>query len=1173
MERRRSAQWGQGWCSSLFRFQGLLGAVGTLALVVVSGCGGANEADVALITGNPVQTSSPGVPASPRASASPPPTASPTPGEPAALRFAGAQPATIGVRGSGLPEQSTLTFQVTDALGIPVGGVAVNFTLADGADESIAPTQGVTGADGNVQVVLTSGDRAVSVQITAAVDSVTPPLTVRSTAVIILGGPPSQLHFSLAHQFHNISGRVTFGLTDQITAFVGDRFGNPVPPGTAVSFTTTGGVIGNPMTTNALGQATATLVSQAPVPSNGIVSTLATTHGERPFVDANVNGVCDAPDQMLAVSEPFYDANCNGVRDEGEDFVDLNEDQSFNDDQGPGTRACTDQVVLFDSICTTFSGPTRALLTASDSGPIAAGGSRDFTLIISDNPDPIGNPGAGNPIVGGSTVSISISGARGRVLGVGEFTLPDTQTNNRIINGVNRFHFSVVDNAPTSSTAETDAVIVTVRSDPGLPAGGNGSVSLEHVMTFLGAEPTRTPTPSPTPAAEPPAIVPGNAILSAGSGAPPSGCNGGTQTFVVTGGSPPFAVFGGGGCVSVSSVPSSGGSFVFTAGNTTGSFSVIVTDSISRTAAASLTILGPPTPTVTVTLAPTLTPTPTITPTATPATVHIQVALFVNQASSNGDGTLSSVVSALVTDETGAAVGNGVPVQFSLIAPVLAGVSVTSPGLTGQAAPCTLGFPVFAQPGDALSCIKYDQARQGQTVTVQALVQTPSGPLTSTQVITLPDLRPTPTPTVTPTPSPAPTLRPSSIQFVSATPVAIGVRESGLPEQSSLTFRVTDAIGNPVAGTTVNFTLTAVDDETIHPLQVVTDRDGLARTTLSSGARASTLRVVAGADSDGNGSPDLFAQSTAVAVFGAPPIQSRFSIAAEKLNVPGRVLFGVRDPISAFVNDRFGNAVPPGTAVTFVSNGASVVNQTATDSDGVAKATLLTEQDIPPTGIVTVLAFTRGEETFHDNNGNGVFEPAIDTLEGDNLPEPFIDFRPLPVSDASCLIPPPSPFCNGSYDVGPLFELFVDDSDDGIWSTQGANGIWDNDILVFDFIPVTFSGPLVSPVASPTTFAIPNGGAQAFTIEVHDDLFNPLVGGSTITVTVNGGTVSGSPITVPDGESFNRLVDGLNRFTFVVGDAEPAEDPPQPPAAATVAVTVTSENGNGTFIVASGTID
>jgi hypothetical protein len=209
-----------------------------------------------------------------------------------------------------------------------------------------------------------------------------------------------------------------------------------------------------------------------------------------------------------------------------------------------------------------------------------------------------------------------------------------------------------------------------------------------------------------------------------------------------------------------------------------------------------------PTSTATFTSTPTLTPTSTLTgtPTATPAAAHIQVALFVNQASSNGDGTLSSVVSALVTDATGAAVGNGVPVQFSLAAPVPAGISVTSPGFTGQAAPCTLGFSVVAQPGDALSCVKYDQALGGRTVTIQAVVQTPSGPLTSTEVITLPDLRPTATPTftptATPTATPTPTLAAAQIQ------VALFVNQASSNGDGTLSSiisaLVTDATGAAV---------------------------------------------------------------------------------------------------------------------------------------------------------------------------------------------------------------------------------------------------------------------------------------------------------------------------------------------------------------------------------------
>jgi hypothetical protein len=406
---------------------------------------------------------------------------------------------------------------------------------------------------------------------------------------------------------------------------------------------------------------------------------------------------------------------------------------------------------------------------------------------------------------------------------------------------------------------------------------------------------------------------------------------------------------------------------------------------------------------------------------------------------------------------------------------------------------------------------------------------------------------------------------------MSAAPAAIGVRASGLPEQSVLTFRVNDANTNPVAGATVTFVVSSVGGENVDPVSGVTNAQGLVTTTLTSGVRATAVRVTARVDVDNNGTPDVFSQSTAVSVFGAPAARNRFSVSGERQNVAGRVTFGLEDEISAFVNDRFGNAVPPGTAVNFVSNGASVVASVPTDNNGVASATLLTEGEIPPTGIVTVMAFTRGEEGFLDNNGNGIFD-AGDTVTTDDVPEPYIDFRPLPGLDGGCPIFAPSSLCNDLFDTNTLFESFIDTGSlNGTWGTQGNAGVWDDEIFVFDVIPITFSGPLALPVASPSNFVVANGGAVAFSLTVHDDLVKPLVGGSTISVTSNNGTIVGGSITIPDGSSFNQLIDGLTRFGFVLTDGDPTDA--DPPAAASITVTVTSQNGGGTFIVASGTVD
>ena len=1378
--------------------------------------------------------------------------------QPAAIQFLDAQPTVIGVRGSGLPEQSKLTFLVTDGTGAPRPGVLVMFSIPRIADESITPNQVATDKDGKAQVTLSSGERAMTVQVTAQVTTPASTLITRSTQVSILGAPPSQPNFSLTHSLANISGRVSFGIQDQLTAFVADRFGNPVPPGTAVNFTTKGGAIGNPTTTNNLGQSTATLISQAPVADNGIVASLATTNGERPFIDLNGSGVCESQDTLLPVSEPFYDTNCNGVYDPGEDFIDLNGNQRFDSDQisdPSGQPTCGDQLVLFRSICTTFSGPTAAVLLNSGSSTVEAGGSRDFTLIISDNPDPIGNPGVGNPIVGGSTVTMTVQGGRGQVLGVSSFTIGDAQTNDHIIDGVNRFLFTVGDNAPDSATSVPGAVVVTIASAPGsLPGGGNGSVTLQSPITFLVAPtptstvtPTTTVEPTVTPTPIPPAIAPTHTTLAAGSGAQPDSCNGATQAFVVSGGSPPFTVFTGGGCVSTTSVPESGGSFTFTAGNTLGDFSVTITDAIGRTTSAGITVLGPPTPTVTPTAPPTVTPTATQTGVPTAGAAFVKLDLLVNQRSDNGDGTFSSVLSALVTDASGVVVGDGVPVQFSLVNPI-SGLSVTSPGFTNRAQPCTVNFTVVPQPGDALSCIKYVQSLQGSTITVRARVQTADGGFVEdTTAIVLPDLRPTATPTVTPTqPTPTststssptatttpglpaiaplgatlfagvgapptscdgatqtfvvtggsppftlsttggclststvstsggsftvsagtalgnfsvtaadslgrpatanltiqgapaafiqvdlfennrsdngdgtfssvlsalvtdssgavvgdgvpvefslvnpvsgvsvtnpgftnkpqpctvnftvvpqpgdalscikytqglqgstiqvrarvknalgavienvrtitlpdsrptatptitntPTITPTgtvtptststttalptatgtatppagSIQFISAQPASIGVRGSGLAEQSAMTFQVNNTLGLPIPGVTVQFAINGTGSETLNPTSAVTDANGQVVTTVTSGIQASAVRVVASLPSN----PGISAQSTAVSVLGAPPAWNHFSVAAKQLNIQGRVAFGLEDQISAFVNDRFGNAVPPGTAVSFTTNAASVVNPTATDASGVATATLLTEGMVPPSGIVQVMAYTRGEESFLDNNGDGIFD-AGDSILTDDRPEPFIDFRPLPPGDAGCSVLAPSWLCNNRFDSGTQFERFVDTNNNQVWDSgpppngtlgQGTHGVWDNNIFVFESFPVTFSGPTQTPIldscsAPPcASFAIANGGAISFTIEVHDDLLNPIVGGSTISVSSSAGTISGGSITVPDGESFNRLVPGLTQFTFVLADAD-SKTVSVPPAPATVVVTVTSPNGNVTAIVANGTVE
>jgi hypothetical protein len=1110
-----------------------------------------------------------------------------------------------------------------------VGGVQISPASTVTDDQGIARTTVLAGTLATaVQVTATvdvNGDGTFEV-----VNQFTP--------VNIVGGLPNASRFSLAAGFLNIAGRVTFGLQDGLTAFLNDHFGNAVVPGTAVNFTTNGASVTTQVATDDSGRATTTLISEGGVPDNGIVTILATTRGEEAFIDSNGNGVHD-PDEPFTDSpepfidfngngrydppEPFTDTNGNGKWDPGEPFTDTNGNGRYDDNanehfidvngngvwdaaQTPGVW--DDNALISTTAEVTMSGQTTALLTPI-SFTIPDGGAQQFTLMASDADL--------NPLVSGSTISFELVGQGARLVGVpSSVTLPDAESFGALLPGLNTFDFAVVDAMPGQRTAAVPlSVNVTITSEGGAAPGGNGSLFLSASGVLL-PPPTGTPfptatvtptetltptptasftptlTPTPTVTATPtntasatptdtpglPAISPLQATLLAGVDAAPN-CDGQSQQFTITGARPPFTLSATGGCLSATTVDA-GAMVTFTAGDTVGSGMLQVTDALNRTTSAPISIRGA-------------------------LAAFVRVDLFVDQRSDNGDGSFTSVLGALVTDTTGVTVADGVPVTFTLVNPV-SGVSVTSPGFTNQAAPCNVGsLTVVPQPGDALSCIKYVQSLQGTTVTVRARVRAAGGTvIEDTETITLPDNRPatatptqptptvtqtgtvtgtstpsvtgTPPPTSTATATPTATLPAASVQFVSAVPTAIGVKASGLAEQSVLTFRITDANTNPVRGLPVTFTLTALGGEMVNPTMAVTDDNGQVTTTLTSGTRTTSVQVIAHVDANGDGMPDLSAQSTAVAILGAPPAQTRFSVAPELLNIAGRVTFGLSDTISAFANDRFGNAVPPGTAVSFITNGASVVNPTTTATSGVSTATLLSEGQVPPTGIVTITAFTRGEEGFLDNNGNGRFDPGIDTITTDNEAEPFIDFRPLPPLDSGCAIPPPSPFCNLAFDPMTPFELFVDANSDGVWDTQGTSGQWDDNILVWDTATVTFSGPLVAPftqtegnVQPVNNFVVENGGSLGFVLEVHDDLVNPLVGGSSITVQASIGQIVGGNITVPDGESFNQLVDGLTRFHFILVDSSPSRMMPQQ---VQITVSVTSKNGNGSFIIAQGVL-
>ena len=199
----------------------------------------------------------------------------------------------IRVREVGGDETALITFEVRDSLGVPVDAShQANVTFTEngpGGGEFIAPISTVTqGSTGRVQTTLSSGYKAGVVQIVAQI--ATPTRTIRSAPVIIniWGGFPDQAHFSIGAENRNFPGWDILKLTNKIKVLVGDKWSNPVKPGTAVYFRTTGGVITidqQTAYTNDQGNADATLLSGNPRPYDPILGAgfawvTATTFGE-----------------------------------------------------------------------------------------------------------------------------------------------------------------------------------------------------------------------------------------------------------------------------------------------------------------------------------------------------------------------------------------------------------------------------------------------------------------------------------------------------------------------------------------------------------------------------------------------------------------------------------------------------------------------------------------------------------------------------------------------------------------------------------------------------------------------------------------------------------------------------------------------------------------------------
>lgn len=291
------------------------------------------------------------------------------------IQFLSATPELIALQGTGgvgLSENSTVVFKVLDEAGGPVIGETVTFDLNTTVGGlSLSPTTAISGADGTVQTTVLSGTIPTPVRVTATVtvDDGTEAST-QSDQLVVSTGIPDQDSFSLSASKFNVEGWDYDGKNVTITARLADRFNNPVPDGTAVSFTTEGGSIESSCATSN-GQCSVTWTSQNPRPCGqesgkdtvtlsppmgpnvcissggtnadisinpqdlgqpygGRATILATAVGEESFSDVNGNGIFDDGESHVDLPEAWRDDDENDTRDSYEMFLDFDEDGSYD---------------------------------------------------------------------------------------------------------------------------------------------------------------------------------------------------------------------------------------------------------------------------------------------------------------------------------------------------------------------------------------------------------------------------------------------------------------------------------------------------------------------------------------------------------------------------------------------------------------------------------------------------------------------------------------------------------------------------------------------------------------------------------------------------------------------------------------------------------------------------
>ncbi|WP_374352385.1 hypothetical protein [Chitinimonas sp.] len=409
----------------------------------------------------------------------------------------------------------------------------------------------------------------------------------------------------------------------------------------------------------------------------------------------------------------------------------------------------------------------------------------------------------------------------------------------------------------------------------------------------------------------------------------------------------------------------------------------------------------------------------------------------------------------------------------------------------------------------------------------------------------------------------------SSLTFVDAVPTTLGIKGSGNGEVATVRFRLVDASGNPVAGGLINFSLsTAVGGVKLNTTSASSDSNGLVSALVQSGTVGAPLVVTATLASNAA----IWAQSRQLYVSTKIPHQNGFSLSASAHNPEFFNYDGETITLTVHASDRFGLPVPDGTPINFRTEGgigivrdlgstASPVGGCVTSGSACTvqltsagdRSRLQTNSGpfLFDTGRQVIIAFAVGEDSFDDNNGNGVFDagdtfPPASNSGSYRQGEPYLDANANAVRDNG------EEFVdynnNGSYDGPDGKYRGISCAHPSLCASSPSRLVFDSNLIIWsgsaaDFSRLTLAAPdadgdgnaatatglgagaaAVSFTGSAAHGGCTDGQVLRLSLPLTDgrsrqpNFLNPLPVGTTVAITTTNGTLdaNSASYTVPD---------------------------------------------------------